>query len=138
MSYLFSGFSFKTEEGFYLFNGDISEWDVSKVTNMKSMFQNASAFNGDISKWDVSKVTNMDNMFNGIPADADFGFPQKPNKFNGDISNWNVSNVINMIQMFEDSNFAQNLEAWGKHIRKDIDKSNMFTNSKVTKLPSWY
>merc|ERR1712032_1717413 len=44
-------------------NGDVSKWDVSKVTNMISMFRSASSFNGDISKWDVSTVRNMDKMF---------------------------------------------------------------------------
>ena len=27
----------------------------------------ANAFNGDISKWDVSKVTNMESMFMALP-----------------------------------------------------------------------
>ncbi len=40
------------------FNGDISMWDVGKVTTMSFTFQ-ASAFNGDISKWDVGQVTTM-------------------------------------------------------------------------------
>ena len=41
------------------FNGDISKWDVSSVTDMKNMFNAAISFNGDISKWDVSSVTDM-------------------------------------------------------------------------------
>merc|ERR1712032_883597 len=41
------------------FNGDISKWDVSKVTHMVEMFTNAKSFNSDVSKWDVSKVTDM-------------------------------------------------------------------------------
>ena len=45
------------------FNGDISKWDVSNVTNMSCMFDYNSQFNGDISKWDVSNVTDMSNMF---------------------------------------------------------------------------
>ena len=45
------------------FNGDISKWDVSKVTNMAELFSN-SQFNGDISKWDVSNVTKTTYMFN--------------------------------------------------------------------------
>ena len=32
------------------FNGDISIWDVSNVTNMRFMFRQAYSFNGDISK----------------------------------------------------------------------------------------
>jgi surface protein len=76
------------------FNGDISGWDVSKVTNMSYMFscytegqEVVSAFNGDISKWNVSKVTNMRCMF------------QHAVSFNGDISGWDVSNVTNMQDM---------------------------------------
>ncbi len=40
--------------------GDVSRWDVSKVTtkvtNMRSIFYRASSFNGDVSKWDTSNV----------------------------------------------------------------------------------
>ena len=45
------------------FNQDISSWDVSNVTNMDAMFDDASAFNQDISSWDVSSVTNMELCF---------------------------------------------------------------------------
>ena len=45
------------------FNSAISKWDVSRVTNMDSMFWSAALFNEAISKWDVSRVTNMDHMF---------------------------------------------------------------------------
>jgi surface protein len=41
------------------FNGDISMWDVSKVTTLYCTFCQASAFNSDISKWDVGKVYTM-------------------------------------------------------------------------------
>ncbi|MBC6410286.1 MAG: DUF285 domain-containing protein, partial [Ekhidna sp.] len=68
------------------FNEDISEWDVSSVTVMSSMFL-SSAFNGDISKWDVSKVTKMFEMFAN-------------SSFNGDISKWDISSVTNMTDMF--------------------------------------
>ena len=47
------------------FAGDISKWDVSSVTSMKSMFWGALSFNGDISKWDVSSVKDMDGMLFG-------------------------------------------------------------------------
>ncbi len=44
------------------FRGNISEWDVSNVTDMAYMFC-LSPFNGDISKWNVSKMANVGYMF---------------------------------------------------------------------------
>merc|ERR1712216_1063377 len=70
------------------FDGDISKWDVSKVTDMGGMFSGASKFNGDLSKWDVSKVTDMTNMF------------ELASSFNGDLSKWDVSKVTDMGGMF--------------------------------------
>ena len=51
------------------FNGDISKWDVSNVTDMVGMFNAATSFNQDISKWNVSNVTNMDMCFKGTPIE---------------------------------------------------------------------
>ena len=44
-------------------HGPIHEWDVSRVTDMKRMFNGARSFNADLSQWDVSRVTNMQYMF---------------------------------------------------------------------------
>ena len=44
------------------FNQDISNWDVSNVTNMGLMFQYATVFNQDISSWSVENVTNCVNF----------------------------------------------------------------------------
>ena len=43
--------------------GEISNWDVSKVTDMFHMFDGAESFNQPLNKWDVSSVTNMSGMF---------------------------------------------------------------------------
>ncbi len=81
--------------------GDISDWDVSQVTNMRNAFIGKSNFNGDISPWDVSSVTNMDVMF--LLATS----------FNQDISGWDVSNVSRMNAMFNlASSFNQDLSTW--------------------------
>ena len=58
-------------EGTY-FNGDISEWDVSNVTNMSHIFNECKSFNKDISNWDVSNVTNMYRMFNNCPIEEKY------------------------------------------------------------------
>lgn len=54
--------------------GDISNWDVSNITDMRRIFCN-SKFNDDISYWDVSNVTDMSDMC---------GF----SSFNCNFSNW--------------------------------------------------
>jgi surface protein len=58
MSHLFSNNPYS---GYNLgeFNGNISRWDVSNVTDMNSMFNGAESFNQPIGNWDVSKVTDM-------------------------------------------------------------------------------
>ena len=45
------------------FNGDISGWDVSNVTDMYAMFYRCEEFNQDISDWDVSNVKHFNDIF---------------------------------------------------------------------------
>ncbi len=40
------------------FNQDISSWDVSQVTNMRSVFYYAESFNQDISSWCVTNIAS--------------------------------------------------------------------------------
>lgn len=44
------------------FSQPIGSWNVSKVTNMESMFHSAFSFNQDIGGWNVSGVTNFTNF----------------------------------------------------------------------------
>ena len=46
-------------DGMYHPNGNISNWDTSRVTNMNNMFRGAAAFAGDISNWNISSATSM-------------------------------------------------------------------------------
>lgn len=79
----------------------LSNWNLSNVTNMKSMFGFATNFNQDLSNWDVSSVVNMGEMF--ISASS----------FNQPLDNWNVENVTHMHGMFRwASSFDQNLKNW--------------------------
>ena len=43
--------------------GEITNWDVSSVTNMSQLFHTRTDFNFDISNWDISNVTNMFMIF---------------------------------------------------------------------------
>lgn len=61
--------------------------DVSKVTNLSSMFQNALASNGDMSAWDTSRVAVIDYMFAWAIS------------FKQTIC-WNTSNVISKTNIF--------------------------------------
>jgi len=47
------------------FNQDISNWNVSNVTNIAGMFYNAYKFNQPIGNWDVSNVDDMEVTFYG-------------------------------------------------------------------------
>ena len=70
---------------------DISDWDVSNMKSMRSMFYGCDELKsvGNISGWDVSNVTDMQYMF------------CKVGNFNQDISKWDVSNVRHHDYMFE-------------------------------------
>ena len=98
------------------FNQDIGDWDVSKVMNMQGVFDEATAFNQDIGDWNVSKVTKMHNMFNNALA------------FNQDIGDWTVSSVERMDGMFDGATaFNQDIGDWD--VSKVTDMSYMFHDS---------
>ena len=83
------------------FNYDIRNWDVSNVTDMRQMFYEASSFNQPIGNWDVSSVTDMGYMFYYATS------------LNQDISNWDVGNVTDMVNMFNTaSSFNQPIGDW--------------------------
>jgi len=102
--------------------GHISNWDVSNVTDMESLFERAkykdlklntwnykfmvlNGFNEDISNWDVSNVNNMKNMF----LRTEYAL----NAFNKDIGCWDVSKVTNMQGMFAHTeSFNQDIGDW--------------------------
>jgi surface protein len=93
---------------------DLSFWDVSKVTNMESMFADSYISSDIFSKWDVSKVTNMSCMFSHC-------WGTHTNIY---LSNWDVSNVKTMQKMFSKSNFTGNISNW--NVSNVTDMSSMF------------
>jgi len=71
------------------FKVDVSRWNTSSCTSMRSMFQGAASFNAPIGSFDTSKVTDMAHMFHGATH------------FDHDLGTWNVEKVTDMSFMFE-------------------------------------
>ena len=73
--------------------GNISEWNVSAITDMSSLFQSANVSDRtiDLSNWDMSNVTKADDMFRDW---ADLG----SGSFTA--NNWNLSNCTDVNSMF--------------------------------------
>ena len=131
----------RSDDGF-CFSKDISEWDVSNVTNMSEMFSKNSFFNQPLEKWGekVSNVENMNRMF----CETNFNNPlnawnvskvtnmsemfANAKDFNGDISNWNVLNVTNMIKMFANAEtFNRDISKWD--VSNVTNMSEMFAGA---------
>lgn len=79
--------------------------DLSLVTDMGQMFEEASALNDDINSWDVSNVTNMSGLF------------EEATSYNQPLNTWNVSNVSDMGSMLSftalsTDNYDQTLIGW--------------------------
>jgi surface protein len=92
---------------------DLSAWDVSKVTNMNAMFMEAYLRKSNkLGKWDVSKVTVMSSMFAHCYS------------CNPDLSMWNVSSVTDMAGMFVHTTASHNLSKWD--VSKVVHMNGMF------------
>ena len=101
---------------------DISDWDVSNITDMKYMFYDCEELEsvGDLSNWNVSNVTDMNSMFCNC----------KELEYVGDISEWDMSKVINMPFMFwYCTSFNQDLSCW--NVSNVSDKVGMFYNCPI-------
>lgn len=80
---------------------NISRWDVSEITNMRQMFQNASSFNQPLNDWNMSKVENIHGMF------------LKATDFNQSLDRWDTSNITNMTSAFSlASDFNGDITTW--------------------------
>ena len=104
------------------FDGDLSSWDTSQVTDMSSTFANAVAFDGDLSSWDVSAVESFDKTFECAVGAC---------RFRGDgLSGWDVRAATSMADMFHGSaTFNADVARWD--VRCVTDMSHMFENASV-------
>ena len=110
---------------------DISDWNVSNVTDISGMFYGCKKLKsiGDLSKWDVSKVENMERTF----------YCCYELESVGNLSKWDVSKVESMISMFAN---CKTITSVGDLSNWDVSNvkyaSYMFHNSGIKNTPSWY
>ncbi|CAB9508991.1 domain protein [Seminavis robusta] len=87
------------------FAADLSNWDVSSVTEMGivggGIFRGSKNFQADVSGWDISRVSDIGEAF------------AKTENFTSDVSSWNMPSLQNMIGTFEASkNFGADVSSW--------------------------
>ena len=80
--------------------GNISDWIVNQVTDMRKLFSRQSNFNENISRWNVGQVKSMGSMFYGASS------------FNQDIGQWNVGQVKHMYNVFEGASSLEQVPHW--------------------------
>ena len=99
---------------------DVSNWDVSNVTDMYCMFEGCESLESiDVSKWDVRHVKNMSGMFYRCESLESI-----------DVSHWDVSNVKDMHSMFEGCESLESIDVSKWDVRNIRDIKNMFNGCK--------
>jgi hypothetical protein len=104
------------------FNDDISQWNVSNVRSMRRMFANASSFNQPLNSWDVSNLFNASHMFSVAIS------------FNQPLHNWNLKSALFLDEMFNRaSSFNQPLDPWD--VSKVRNMRGMFRGASAFNQP---
>ena len=113
---------FYDRDGQMAFNQDLSNWDTQSATNMSYMFYWTAKFDQPIGNWNTSKVTTMQAMFHWAE------------KFDQPIGNWNTSKVTNMGSMFQWApKFDQPIGNW--NTSKVTNMGYMFQGAKKFNQP---
>jgi len=128
------------------FNADLSNWDVSSVTDMEGAFYNAKSFNSAIGGWDVRKVTTMARMFedaesfnNALVWDSSSVTTMKrmfsgATVFNSELI-FETSNVVTMARMFYESAFDVDISAW--NVASVTEFQYMFSSAPFSPMLCW-
>ena len=142
--------------------GVMSDWDVSRVTNMDQLFYDPprvggdkmKSFDGMLGDWDVSSVTSFEKMFKNANAfkgtnlynwDVSsatnmHGMFEHAESFVARISGWNVGNVKTMATMFQNAlSFNQPLKDWDVSSCKDFARmfSGVFESGFAQDVSTW-
>ena len=104
--------------------GDLSEWNVSNVTNMSFLFDTCSLISdlGNLNSWNTSNVTDMSQMFCNMDSLVNLG----------DLSHWNVGKVKSIRSMFIfDGHLTSigNLDNWDVSNMSDLSCAFQSTSS---------
>ena len=132
--------------------GPIGTWDVSRVTNMKGLFENTS-FNENINDWQVGQVTDFTSMFAGaeqfnkplnnwsIKTKKLYGMFQGAKSFNQDIRGWNPPNIgdASYGYLVNGTAFTYDLSVW---CLNQVDEAKEFSSGspiagQPDKQPRW-
>ena len=99
---------------------DVSKWDVRHVKNMSGMFYRCESLESiDVSNWDVSNVKDMHSMFEGCESLESI-----------DVSNWSVDYVESMSYMFYGCKSLESIDVSNWDVRDMRDIKNMFNGCK--------
>ena len=104
----------------YIYKIDLSSWDTSYITNMKSMFNGCNHLVFiDSSEFNTSNVTDMSNMFNNCSSLTSL-----------DVSKWDVSSVTDMYWVFFGCNSLTSLDVSKWDVSSVTDMNYMFYSLK--------
>ncbi len=87
-------------------NGSIGSWNTTTITNMATVFNNATQFNQNLGAWNVSSVLFFSAMFQGATNFNNGG--------SSDINNWSLrtTGTIDMSSIFRSTSFNQPIGSW--------------------------
>jgi len=123
------------------FNEDLLHWKTERATSMKWMFRHAEKFNGTVSSFDTSSVTDFEGMFQDCSSFVGTSvagfqtgsvttfretFARCPS-FRGDLSSWDVSSATTLEGMLRlVTYFNSDLSGW--NTEKVTDMSYLVSN----------
>lgn len=120
-------------DGATAFNQDIGGWRVSSITGFQKMFLNATSFNQSLNDWDMSSATGLNYMFNGATS-----FNNGTNYDNYKICFWNVSGVGAFEYMFKGAtSFNLPLGNWNTQLGSTFEEMFMDATSFQQSIINW-
>ncbi len=127
---------------------DLSNWDVSNVTNMENMFDSAFISSiGDVGSWNTGKVTNFADMFQfcsiledinvaswdtSVATRMDDMFLSCSSLSSLNITNWNTSNVENMRGTFQNLSGITTLDFSNWDYSSVTNMTDFLTGTSIT------